>query len=186
MTDAIVDSCCVINLYAAGDLPAILTTLGRSLHVPDKVLEESMYIREREGGPGATGDKTVRRAVDLTAAIGAGLLRRCDLEGEAELALFVRLATVLDDGEAACLAVAKSRGWTLATDDRKGRREAATLGVPTVTTPELLKTWADASSASDAEIAAALTNIQIYARFAPHKSMPLYEWWSAAVEVGTS
>ena len=125
MPDAIVDSCCVINLYAAGDLPAILPTLGRKLHVPDKVLEETMYVHEREGGPGAAEAKVVRRAVDLAAALGAGLLHRCDLAGEDELALFVRLAAVLDDGEAACLAVAKSRGWTLATDDRKGRREAA-------------------------------------------------------------
>ena len=177
MSDAIVDSCCVINLYAAGDLPAILPTLGQRLHVPAKVLEETMYIREREGGKSTEEAKLVPRAVDLTAVLEAGLLHRCDLEGGEELALFVRLAAVVDDGEAACLAVAKSRGWTLATDDRKGRREAAALGVPVVTTPELVKMWADATSASVVEVARLLQNIQTYARFAPHKSMPLRQWW---------
>ena len=82
--------------------------------------------------------------------------------------------------------VAKSRGWTLATDDRKGRREAATLGVPVVTTPELVKTWAEATSASDGEIARVLKNIQTFARFAPHKTMPLHQWWSNAIKAGTS
>ena len=181
MSDAIVDSCCVINLYAAGNLPALLPTLGRRLHVPEKVLEETLYIREREGGPGAADPMLVQRAVDLTAAFDAGLLHRCDLEGGEELALFVQLAAVLDDGEAACLAVAKSRGWMLATDDRRGRRGAAAIGVPVVTTPELVKAWADATSAVGAEVARVLQNIQTYARFTPHKSMPLYQWWLDAL-----
>ena len=72
MPDAIVDSCCVINLYAAGDLPATLPTLGRKLYVPEKVLEETMYIHGREGGPGAASAKLVRRTVDLAAALSAG------------------------------------------------------------------------------------------------------------------
>lgn len=74
----------------------------------------------------------------------------------------------------------------MATDDRKGRREAAALGVPVVTTPELVKTWADATSASDADIARVLTNIQTNARFAPHKTMPLHRWWSNAIKAGTT
>lgn len=177
MSDAIVDSCCVINLHAAGNLPSLLPALGRRLHVPEKVLEETLYVRERDGGTTGGEPKLVQRAVDLSAALAAGLLHRCDLEGKDELELFVRLAAVVDDGEAACLALAKSRGWTLATDDRKGRREAATLGVPVVTTPELVKVWADATSAAGAELVRVIENIQTFARFTPHKSMPLYQWW---------
>jgi predicted nucleic acid-binding protein len=177
MSDAIVDSCCLINLFAAGNLPTVISTLGRRLYVPAKVLEETLYIREREGGTGVDEPKLVQREVNLTAAFEAGLLHRCDLEGEAELALFVQLAAVLDDGEAACLAIAKARGWTLATDDRKGRREAAALGVPVVTTAELMRAWAIATSATCADVARLLQNIQTFARFTPHKSMPHYQWW---------
>jgi predicted nucleic acid-binding protein len=182
MSDSIVDSCCVINLYAAGNLISVLpAALGVRMHVPQKVLEESLYVRQPDP---ADATKLVQRAVDLAAVIGAGLLHRCDLEGEDELNLFVQLATTLDDGEAACLAIAKTRGWTLATDDRKGRREAASLGVPVITTPELVKAWADTAKADAAGVARTLRDIQDWARFAPHKTMPLYSWWVDAVGKG--
>src|SRR5947209_20531370 len=114
MSDAIVDSCCVINLYAAGDLLTFLPTLGLRLHVPEKVLGESLYVRQPDP---ADATKLVQRAVDLAPVIGAGLLHRCDLDGEDELNLFVQLATTPDDGEAACLALARLRGWALARDE---------------------------------------------------------------------
>src|SRR5687767_14194928 len=112
MSDAIVDSCCVINLYAAGNLVTLLPSLGLRLHVPKKVLEESMYVRQPDPADVA---KLIQRPVDLAPVLAAGLLHRCDLEGEDELDLFVQLATTLDDGEAVCLAIAKVRGWVLAT-----------------------------------------------------------------------
>jgi predicted nucleic acid-binding protein len=181
MSDTIVDSCCVINLYAAGNLLTLLPPLGLRLHVPEKVLGESLYVRQPDPADAA---KLVQRTVDLSPIIGAGLLHRCDLEGEDELSLFVQLATTLDDGEATCLALAKQRGWTLATDDRKGRREAGSLGVPVVTTSELVKAWADATKADDTAVAKLLREIQDYARFAPHKTMPLHQWWVDTLSAG--
>jgi predicted nucleic acid-binding protein len=183
MSDAIVDSCCVINLYAAGNLLVLLPPLGLRLHVPEKVLEESLYVRQPDP---ADATKLVQRQVDLAPIIGAGLLHPCDLKGKDELSLFVQLAATLDDGEAACLAIAKVRGWTLATDDRKGRREAGGLGVPIVTTPELVKAWADATKADETAVAKLLQDIQDHARFAPHKTMPLHSWWVDAISKGGS
>jgi predicted nucleic acid-binding protein len=180
MSDSVVCSCCVI-LYAAGNLLTLIPPLGLRLHVPEKVLEESLFIRQLDP---ADATKLVQRAADLAPVIEAGLLHRCDLEGEEELNLFVQLAMTLDDGEAACLAVAKVRGWTLATDDRKGRREAGSLGVPVITTPELVKAWADATNAAEGEVARLLRNIQDYARFTPHKTMPLHSWWMDAINKG--
>jgi predicted nucleic acid-binding protein len=174
MSDNIVDSCCVINLYAAGNLFTLLPPLGLRLHVPKEVIGESLFIRQPDT---LDAEKLVQRPVDLAPVIGAGLLHRCDLDGEEELGLFVQLATTLDDGEAACLAIAKVRGWTLATDDRKARREAGELGVPVVTTPELVKAWADATGADAGMLAKLLRDIQTYARFTPHKTMPLHSWW---------
>jgi predicted nucleic acid-binding protein len=184
MSDSILDSCCVINLYAAGNLIRELpATLGLCVHVPQKVVQESMYIRQP--GP-ADASKLIQQAVDLSPIIGAGLLHCCDLEGEDEMNLFVQLVTTLDDGEAACLAIAKVRGWTLATDDRKCRREAAGLGVPVITTPELVKAWSDAAKADEAVVAKLLRDIQDYARFVPHKTMPLHSWWIDTVSKGRS
>lgn len=179
MSDSIVDSCCVINLYATGNILTIIPPLRLRLHVPKKVLEESLYVRQPDS---ADAGKLVQQTVDLTPAILAGLLHRCDLEGEEELNLFVELALKLDDGEAECLAIAKVRGWTLATDDRKGWREASALGVQVITTPELVKRWADATKADAEAVAKVVQDIQEYARFVPHKSMPLYSWWVDAVK----
>ena len=58
------------------------------------------------------------------------------------------------------------------------RREAANLSVPVVTTPEPMKAWADAIKADEATVARLLRDIQDYARFAPHKTMPLHQWWT--------
>jgi predicted nucleic acid-binding protein len=178
MSDSIVDSCCVINLYATGKLLTLIPPLGLRLYVPEKVLAETLYVRQPD--PAEAGI-LIQHAVDLTPAIAAGLLHRCDFDGAEELGLFVQLATTLDDGEAACLAIAKVRGWTLATDDRKGLREAAALGVPVITTPELMKRWADATKSDPAAVAKVLRDIQEYARFSPHKTMPMVSWWEDLV-----
>jgi len=49
---------------------------------------------------------------------------------ESEQKVRDELVPPLDLGEAACLALAKSRGYALLTDDRVARREARRLGVP--------------------------------------------------------
>jgi len=49
----------------------------------------------------------------------------------------------LDEGEAACLALARSRGYAFLTDDRVARREARRLGVPLSGTIGVLKSLVD-------------------------------------------
>ena len=51
------------------------------------------------------------------------------------------------------------------------------LDVGTLTTPELVKRWADATSANNKAIALALQNIQELASFIPRSTSPLYTWW---------
>jgi predicted nucleic acid-binding protein len=46
-----------------------------------------------------------------------------------ELRLFAAMPRGLHQGEASSLAIAAQRGWTLLTDDRAARREAARLGI---------------------------------------------------------
>jgi predicted nucleic acid-binding protein len=49
---------------------------------------------------------------------------------ESERELSQELIPPLDEGEAACLALARSRGYAFLTDDRVARREARRWGVP--------------------------------------------------------
>lgn len=195
MQDVAVDACCLINLCAAGKILSLSSpstpprrkgakpaptpkkptfALDLNLYIPAKVGQEVLYIMKPDDD-----DKTnlVKAEIDLGTYTKAGILHPCDLEGEAETELFVKLATKLDDGEAACFAIAKARGWLLATDDRPATRLADQEGVTVITTPELVKRWAEKAKAKDAEVSAVLQSIQTFARFVPRKSSALYAWW---------
>lgn len=165
----------MINFYAADD---ILAALVFKMHVPAKVIQEMLYIRKPdEEDP----NRLVEASIDLTPILNKGLLHPCGLQDQAEIELFVQLATTLDDGEAVSMAIAKIRGWRLASDDRKARRLAGQLGIQVLTTAELVKGWAETTSAAETEVAKVLRNIQTFARFIPHKTMPLHKWWVNAV-----
>src|ERR1700752_3378011 len=165
MRDVAVDACCLINLLAAGSiLPEVFSStakgstsqpkaakraLAYTLHVPTTVAHESLYLVQLDKEDGTT---LVKVPIDLTPHFDAGNLVECDIEGEEETALYVQFATSLDDGEAACLAIAKRRGWLLATDDRPATNLAGQFGVTVVTTAELVKEWSRNAKAKKAEI----------------------------------
>lgn len=174
MPQRILDACCLINLFSAGNTTDILRSLVGGVFVPDIVIGESLYIRRPDPADEAA---IAAEAIDLSAPLSEGLLEECRLEDEAEFREFVRFAAVLDDGEAACLALARCRGWVVATDDRKAIRVAGADRIAVVTTPELVKEWADGCGASDEAVGRAIRNIERFARFAPRQGAPLWEWW---------
>lgn len=201
MQDVVLDACCVINLYAAekilsGEAPrskpprrrmmmpgsspqAKKLALDFKLHLPARVKEEARYILQPDK---EDESKLVKTDIDLDPIIQAGFLHECDLEGEEEAELFVQMATKLDDGEAVCFAIAKSRGWLLATDERPTENLAKKHGVSIITTPELVKHWADKTKASEEEVAMVLWNIQTYAHYFPRKALPMQSWWMDLVK----
>ena len=85
----------------------------------------------------------------------------------------------LDDGEAACLAIAKHRRWSLATDDRPAGTLAGQAGVRVLTTAELVRQWAKKVNAKKQEITTVLLNIQRFAKFVPRPGSPEAAWWFA-------
>jgi predicted nucleic acid-binding protein len=197
MQDVVLDACCLINLYAAGKILSGEATPSKppprrkiirpgslphakklvfdfKLHLPVKVKGEARYVLQPDEDD---ENKLVKMEIDLDPLIKAGLLHECNLEGEAETDLFVQMAVKLDDGEAACFAIAKSRGWVLATDERPTERLAKQHGVSIITTPELVKHWADRTKASEEVVAQVLRNIQTYAHYFPRKTLPLHSWW---------
>lgn len=175
MDETVVDACCMINLCAGGDLRNRLSSLGGKWYVPTAVLTESLYVHVE------LDDGTVHKSpIELRQLIDDGTLLACEAEPGAELDLYVDLATQLDDGEAMALAVAKSRGWTLSTDDRKAQRIADELSVAVLTTPELIKTWSELAAASADELQQTIRRIEILASFFPPASHPLYDWWRAS------
>ena len=76
-----------------------------------------------------------------------------------------------------CVALAESRGWTIATDDRKAIRIAQQAGLNVVSCPQLVKQWTDLTNPDKSLLAKALRDIETFAQFRPNPSLPEYPWW---------
>jgi hypothetical protein len=172
MDDTIVGACCMINLYAAGEVRDRLSLLCGKWYIPTAVLTESLYVHIEQV------DGTIHKSpIDLRLLIDDGTLLSCTAAPGKERDLYVDLATRIDDGEAMALAIATTRGWTLATDDRKAIRIADELSVAVLTTPDLIKRWSDAATPSADELRETIRLIEVRASFFPATSHPLHNWW---------
>jgi len=178
MDGRIIDTCCLLNLFASGKPREILHYFG-GVRVSEYVQGEALWIREydHESPP-----QLIPRRMDLTECLDAGVIAICRLEQSREFELFMQFAQHLDEGEASVLAIAKVRGWIVATDDRKARRIAADQSVSTISTSEMIHSWTQSEQLSDRYVGELLRNIQRFGRFVPRSTDPLYEWWMHQVE----
>ena len=172
--DVALDACCLINLCAASKILHAGSGLGLNLHVPSKVVAETLYTLQPDPDDPS---RLVKHPIDLDGYTAAGVLQKCDVIGREEIELFVQIAVQLGDGEAACYAVAKTRGWMLATDDRRARKFAGQAGIPVISTPELVKLWVERTRPSHVDTVTVLENIQRFAYFVPRPNSPEYAWW---------
>ncbi len=180
MSAVILDACGTINLYASGRFIAILTALARDWYLPAAVERESQTYRQPDP---ADPEKLVSMPIDLTPAIDGGVLRRCDCDNEREIELYVELAARIgDDGESMGLAIAKCRGWSVLTDDKKARRIAGELGVPVLATPEVMRQWAVATNPSADELSQVLEAIERFSNYRPGRGAVDYAWWVASLK----
>jgi hypothetical protein len=176
---AVIDACCLIDLLVSGHGEAILRASGHDWHLPVAVQGEVKYLRQYDPAQAGTFLNT---PADLTPHFASGLLTPCQPDDPPEQARFVQYATVFrSDGEAMCLALAESRGWPVATDDRKAIRVAETAGLTVISCPELVKAWVDATRPDPATVVQVLTDIQTLAQFRPNPTMPEAVWWLGQV-----
>lgn len=176
----LLDACCVLNLYATGQMAAILRALPWRFAVADRVATEALYIRR--GGAGEDADE--RDPVDLGPLIARGLLEVLRLETEEEAATFVGFAAQLDDGEALTCALALHRGGMVGTDDRKAWRVCGGQAPPleVYSTAALIEAWAEGQRIASGVLARVLTDIRERARFIPGRRDPLLSWWKASLD----
>ncbi len=175
MSGLVLDACCLLNLIAAGKiLDETSRTLSCTLFVPKVVAREAIYILQPDD---EQPDLLVRKEVGINNYAESSLISFCDVEGSYEAELYVQFAVQLDDGEAACLAIAKSRSMTMASDDRIARRLAIEHSVPVLGTPEIVKTWAETCSATDHDTALVIGNIQRFAKYTPRSNVTDADWW---------
>jgi predicted nucleic acid-binding protein len=92
---------------------------------------------------------------------------------------YIELALSLDDGEAESVAIAESRHFALATDDKKARRLIQNEGIKIElwSTCSLLQLWQNKCSVSDADMKIVIGSIFSRARYRPKGGHPDYDWW---------
>jgi predicted nucleic acid-binding protein len=163
----ILDACCAINLSMSGHMEAIRQALPGCVALATFVLEEEIL------------------RINLQPLVEQRLIRVESLESEAEENAFVNFAAELDDGEAVTGAIAMHRSWGIATDDRKARR-IFTRAIPHVqllSTPELIKHWANTYNPPIEVVREVLQNIETQARYKPPVAHALHAWWQSIVRL---
>jgi len=140
--------------------------------IVDQAASEAGYLRDTVGG------ETVLTPINLDQLAPSETLEICRL-APSELPLYLELASIVDDGEAATIAVAIHRHIDLATDDRRARRLCAErrLAEPERTI-SLLHAYTEAVRLKNDELREMLIQVRDRASFLPARSDPHLKWWN--------
>ena len=173
----ILDACCVMNLYASGQMAEVIASIIELVAVTVYVKNIEALFIYKQSSPDTLPAKV---SVDLQPLIDQGLLQTVDLETDAEKISFINLtASRMDDGEAMTGAIALHRHWAIATDDRQCRtvfrREAPQIQL--ISTAELVKHWVDTIKPEACVVCQVLKNIEAGANYLVGVKDPLYNWW---------
>jgi predicted nucleic acid-binding protein len=125
----ITDTSVLINLLHTGHLSLLGRTPGYRFLVSEEVLAEVQDSEQKD-------------LVDR--ALSGGFLEIAVIETAEELATYTELTLILGSGESACLALASSRGWLIACDERRVflREARARIGEQRlINTPGLYLLW---------------------------------------------
>ncbi len=170
--DVVLDADVLMNLVASGHASEVAGALSCHALLCPRPRAEALYLRLESGG---------QEEISLGPMLRDGTLVPAEMSPD-EIEMYVELASVIDDGEAQALAVAAVRNLRLVTDDRKARREAGARKVVILSTPELMRNWADVTKANDNRLATALRNIETRASYRPSAQHPLREWWDKCLQ----
>ena len=174
----VIDTCVLINLLATGEIEKILRIAAQKSLICSAVKKESLYLRGED--PAADPE-----AIDLFPLVAKGVLAFCQVETPNEEQLYVNYASELEDGEAMTLAIALTRNWELATDERKARRlykETAGNDKALTTTSQLIRDWVEAEDIADEHIKLVLLRIERRAHYRPPNWDSNNEWWTSACQ----
>jgi predicted nucleic acid-binding protein len=168
----LLDACVLINLLASDEIEAILLSAARESFICAAVEGESIYLRTEDANAPI-------EHIDLAPSIDGGLLTVCNIYSDAEVELYVDYASVLNDGEAMSLAIALSRNYMLATDEKKARRlflEATGNPMRLASTSALIRHWSE-DNISGERLKHVLLNVETRARYQPPTTDVNYRWW---------
>jgi len=168
----LLDACVAINLAAATSLDQIADALHVTFVIVSQAALKAGYLRDVVKGA------VVLTLINLGQFASSETLEIRELAAT-ELPLYLELALIVDDGEAATIALAIHQGVDLATDDRRARRLCAERRlVEPARTVALLRAYAETAQLPDGEIRKMLIRVRDRASFLPARSDPDMKWWN--------
>jgi predicted nucleic acid-binding protein len=175
-TALLLDACIAINLTATERLHHIAETLNVTFILTQQAAAEVGYLRDIVNG------ELISTPIDLGQHTSDGTLEFIDL-APSEYPLYVELASIVDDGEAATIAAAAQRNLQFTTDDRKARRLCAERHIPEpLRTLALIHSYTDTARLDPVHVRDLLIKIRNRASFQPPRSDPDHKWWSDHIE----
>jgi predicted nucleic acid-binding protein len=129
MPEIVFDCCCISNFALSDSLFILENLYSRSAYITNFVSAEIMRGIQQ----GHSGLRKVQEALKK------GWLHEAIVRTQKEKSYFETLSVSLGLGEASSIAVARTRGFTLASDDRAARREAGLLDIKLTGTIGILK-----------------------------------------------
>jgi predicted nucleic acid-binding protein len=175
MKSIVIDTCCLINLYASGRFAELISSNMDQAVIPAKVFDESLYIRQ----PSSDDPEVLENeAIELQVIKKLPNVIITDLLGSEELEKFIDLTSLIDDGESACIAIAYCRELCIASDDRKAQKVAQEHNISCTSTPKIIKTWSSTKNITKPDILQVIHNIERFANYSPHHTSEYYAWWN--------
>ena len=170
----LLDTCCVLTLYASRRMRHMLEVLPFTFGVATRAKSDARFVRGADDNGNDELDE-----VDLGDLTASGLLTVYEPETDDEIANYVAFATRLGDGEAMTCGIAVARGFDIAMDDRAAIQLVQSVAPGTIchTTPDLVEQWASLASVPARTLSGILTDIRERARYRPPNDHPLLEWW---------
>jgi predicted nucleic acid-binding protein len=172
----LLDTCCLLNLYASGIFKDILELYPKQFAVVDYILEkEALFIRKNKD------DIEEFEKIDLEPYIASQQIKVLSINNM-ELETYIDYASELDDGEAITIALAIHRYGIVATDDHKALKIISQiLSLRAMSTLEFIKHWSNANKKPINEIRDTLINMLEGANYYPGDRDSLFEWWKSII-----
>jgi predicted nucleic acid-binding protein len=166
------DACVLINLLASGRFDDIANGCGFRFAIASIVAQEALFLRNANSGK--------PEQIDLQPIIERDILEVLTVESEVEKLRYIDMTLDLDDGEAESIAIAETRSFALATDDKKARNiiQRRGLKIELWSTCGLLRYWQSKCSISDNDLGRVLINISSRAKYHPKFGHLDFEWWT--------
>lgn len=166
----ILDASCAINISASEFAEDILKALPFHIYI-------SEYVNNQETKHNHLKQEASKGLLTVTKLTNEECELVTDISWKADFKL--------DDGEIITGAIAISRKWDIAIDDKIASNflHSYHKNLSIITTPEIIKLWVDKNKPSPDLIQEVLTNIAKKGRYNISKYHSLYSWWVNLVKV---